>query len=454
MNPASALPQLYSLVELGGYEYLSKNNVGPGAKSPSSSSAQPRQQPRGRSDTHGEGGFVGVEVRGVQGLVVGAGAAGAQEEVKARDFPGVEGEVLAAQNRAHLNQRLGAEARVQNLQSLLGQVGVVKEDGVQGLAFQAVSGAAAGADPFQEAVGLVQEGFPDLGVVVAQGAFQDHLVGQNIEPGAPGNGAEGQDRGSPGVFALGEHGLQQGEGLGRHHDGVHPMVGRGRVGLAAADLQPELIGPGHDDAGAVAELAHRQPGGDVEPGDGVHLVQHAQLHHQLGAAHRARRQAFFRGLEDNAAAAGQFVFQFAEQLGHTQSDANVHVVAAGVHHSRRLGAPGSVRPLLDGQGVQVGPPGIGPAGPGTNQVRHHAVPGHSGSDLQPQPGQILGRHLAGAGLLVGEFRVLVKIPSQVLEFREEGLGPPGNTVLEVGSVGHGKSLCMLRIFYQYDKRCI
>ena len=105
----------------------------------------------------------------------------------------------------------------------------------------------------------------------------------------PGNGAEGEDRRGPGVFALGEDRLEEGEGLGCDDDGVHPVVGRGRVGLAAQDFQAELVGPGHDDVGAVAELAHGQHGGDVQAEDGGHLSQHALLHHEFGAAHGSRR---------------------------------------------------------------------------------------------------------------------------------------------------------------------
>ena len=218
----------------------------------------------------------------------GPGAAGAQEKVESGDFLGIESEVFATQNGAHRHEGLGTEDRLEKLEGLLGKVGVVEEDGVEGLAFQTVAAAGAGGESLQEAVDLVQEAGPDLGVVVAQRSFQDDAIGQNIKAGAAADGAEGEDGRGPGVFALGEDGLEQGDGLGGQRDGINAVVGRGGVGLAAADFQEELISPGHDDAGAVAELTDGQHGSDMKPGDGGNLVQDPQLDHELGAAYGSR----------------------------------------------------------------------------------------------------------------------------------------------------------------------
>jgi hypothetical protein len=45
---------------------------------------------------------------------------------------------------------------------------------------------------------------------------------------------------------------------------------------------------------------------------------------------------------------------------------------------------------------------------------------------------------AGALLLVGEFRMLVKIPAPALQFREEGGGLPDDPVVKAGGAGHGE----------------
>lgn len=144
----------------------------------------------------------------MEGLRFGPGAAGAQEEVESRDFLGIEGEVFAAQNGAHRDDGLRFEYRLEKLEGLLGKVGIVEEDGVEGLAFQAVAAASPGGESLQEAVDSVQEAGPDLGVVVTQRAFQDNAIGQNIKAGSTADGTEGKDGRGPGVFALGEHALK------------------------------------------------------------------------------------------------------------------------------------------------------------------------------------------------------------------------------------------------------
>ena len=265
------------------------------------------QKPGGGADADGKGGFVGVKVGGMEGLFLGVGAAGAQEEVETGNFLGVEGEVFAAEDRPHLDEGLGTEKGLEKVEGLPGQLGVVDQDRVEGLAFQTIAAAGAGGEAFQEAMDPVQEAGPDLGVVVAQGAFQGDFIGQNIKAGAAGDGAEGEDGRGTGVFALGQDGLEQGQGLGGEGDGVDAVVGGGGVGVTAADFQEELIGPGHDEAGAVAELADGEHGRDMEAGDGGDLVQDAKLDHEFGAAHRAGGQTFFGGLQDKAKTAGELV---------------------------------------------------------------------------------------------------------------------------------------------------
>ena len=67
---------------------------------------QSHQESDRGADADGEGGFVGIEVRGMKGLFGGSGAPGAQEEVEAGNFLGVEGEVFASQDRAHPDEGL------------------------------------------------------------------------------------------------------------------------------------------------------------------------------------------------------------------------------------------------------------------------------------------------------------------------------------------------------------
>ena len=128
----------------------------------------------------------------------------------------------------------------------------------------------------------------------------------------------------------------------------------------------------------------------MQADDGAYLIQDAKLDHKFGAAQRAGRQTFFRGLENKADTAGQGLPEFGKQFGGPQGDGQVKIVAAGVHDSGILGGPGFVRRFLDGQGIHVGPPGKGRAGPGADEVRDHAVAGDAGLDGQAQAGQILG----------------------------------------------------------------
>ncbi len=211
--------------------------------------------------------------------------------------------------------------------------------------------------------------------MVAQGAFQGDFIGQDIKAGAAGDGAEGEDGRGTGVFALGKDGLEQGQGLGGEGDGVDAVVGGGGVGVTAADFQAELIGPGHDEAGAVADLADGEHGGDMEAGDGGDLVQDAKLDHEFGAAHRAGGQTFFGGLQDKAETAGELFPEPGEQFSGAQGDGQVKIVAAGVHDAGVLGGPGFVRRFGDGQGVHIGPPGKGGAGLGADEVGDDAVAG-------------------------------------------------------------------------------
>ena len=173
--------------------------------------------------------------------------------------------------------------------------GSLNQDRVEGMAFQAILAAGAGGEAFQKAVDPVQEARPDLGVVVAQGSFQDDSIGQDIKTAAAGDGAEGEDGGRAGVFALGKDGLEQSNGLGRQRDGVDAVVGSGGVSLPAADFQAELIGAGHDNAGAVARSDRRcSLGATCRPTMAAYLSQDAELDHEFGAAQRARQADLLR----------------------------------------------------------------------------------------------------------------------------------------------------------------
>jgi len=94
----------------------------------------------------------------------------------------------------------------------------------------------------------------------------------------------------------------------------------------------------------------------------------------------------------------------------------VKIVAAGVHHPRHPGAPGRRHLLLQGQGVHIRAPGRGFPGPGSRQIRHHAVVGDARPHLQPQIPEIPGHHPGGALLLVGQLRVLMQLPAQADDF--------------------------------------
>ena len=81
-------------------------------------------------------------------------------------------------------------------------------------------------------------------------------------------------------------------------------------------------------------------------------------------------------------APGQAVPEPAEQFGRGQGDAQVKIVAAGVHHPVHRGAPGDLDLFLEGQGVHIGPVGHAAAGPGAFQVGHHAAAGEAGAHRQ------------------------------------------------------------------------
>ena len=214
------------------------------------------------------------------------------------------------------------------------------------------------------------------------------------------------------------------EHLGRHQDGVDSPVGRGPVGRFAGDGEDDAVGPGHDHARAVADMAHVQVGGHVEGAHRRHLgvIQDAGGHHALGAG-IAHRRAFFGGLEDEDVLPGQAVLQGTQETGGAQADAQVEVMAAGVHDPIHLGAPGEPDLLNDGQGVHVGPPGHRPAGAAALKHPYHAVAGDAGGYRQAQIPEIVRHEPGGMLLLVRELRVLMKLPAPGHELRVPDPGP-------------------------------
>ncbi len=136
---------------------------------------------------------------------------------------------------------------------------------------------------------------------------------------------------------LGQEPLDVIEHLGRHQDGVDPPVGGGPVGRFAGDGEDDAVGPGHDHARAVADVAHVQVGGHVKGAHRRHLgvIQDAGGHHAFGAG-IAQRRAFLGGLEDEDVLPGQAVLQGTEETGSAQADAQVEVMPAGVHDPLRL----------------------------------------------------------------------------------------------------------------------
>ena len=103
------------------------------------------------------------------------------------------------------------------------------------------------------------------------------------------------------------------------------------------------------------------------------------------------RRPFFGGLKDEDVPPGQPVPQRAQQAGRAQGQAQVKIVAAGVHHPVHPGAPGKRDLLGDGQGVHVGPPGHCPSRPGPLEHPHHPVAGDAGLHLQARLPQVV-RH--------------------------------------------------------------
>jgi hypothetical protein len=174
------------------------------------------------------------------------------------------------------------------------------------------------------------------------------------------------------------------------HNGVHPVMGGGPVGRLAGDGDDQVVRARHDQVPAEADVADLQGGGHVQAQDGLHpgVFQDAGGHHAPGAACITPWRAFLGRLENKAIHPGQPLFELGKEPGGPQTQAQVDVVAAGVHHPFNLGTPGNRQFFLQGQGVHVGPKGHHPAGARPPKGPRHPVAGNAGFDLQTQVPQI------------------------------------------------------------------
>ena len=162
-----------------------------------------------------------------------------------------------------------------------------------------------------------------------------------------------------------------------------------------------------------------RPGERVEAEDGVRarVVEHALLHHPLGAAQLVARNALLGRLEDEHHGARQAVAHAGKDLGGAHQHRSVRVVPARVHHADLLAAPlrlhlrgvGDVEFLGDRQRVHVGPKRDHPSGLAAAQDADDAGLRHAGANLQAQLAQVVGDDAGRARLLVAEFRVLVEV---------------------------------------------
>ena len=249
--------------------------------------------------------------------------------------------------------------------------------------------------------------------VGANGAFQLHILADDVVHIAAVEFAHRQNQGVCGIVDAGDEGLQRHHDGGGGNDGVVPVLGRGAVGLQALDMDLEVVHGGHAVAAVHADIGGVQRAPDVQAEDGVHTVQHAVLHIVL----RAVADLLGRLEDELHLAAGQLILHVTEDLGRAQEHGHVVVMAAGVHDAVVLGGKGQAGALLHGQGVDVGTEHDGLAGAAGVQRGDETGVVREGLDLQAHGLHVLDQGLGGLNLLEAQLRVLVVVSASLDDIR-------------------------------------
>ncbi len=120
-------------------------------------------------------------------------------------------------------------------------------------------------------------------------------------------------------------------------------------------------------------------------------------------------------------------------FGGAETDGDVDIVAAGVHHTRVLRLPGHIHRLVDGQRVDVGAPGNHRARFATFEDGDHSVAGDPGSGFIAHLAQAARDLRTGRYLSIGELGMDVE-PAPAFHQRLEELIRGGVDPVHGGAV--------------------
>jgi hypothetical protein len=230
------------------------------------------------------------------------------------------------------------------------------------------------------------------------------------------NLGDGDHQGIVRIDVAAGDGLETGDDVGGHDDGIDALVRHGAVRAVAGHGDLEHVVGRHHRAVAHRELAHRQARPIVQPVDLVHgeALEQPLLHHDAPAC-----LALLGRLENEIGGAGK-VAGFGQVSGGAQQHRGVPVMAAGMHLAGRLRGIGPVGLLVDVKRIHVGAQADGAAAiplalehaddPGAGQPAHH---------LQPEALQLVGHELRRPVFLVGGLRVRVEIAPPCGHFAPE-----------------------------------
>ena len=200
-----------------------------------------------------------------------------------------------------------------------------------------------------------------LVVVVAENAAGGCKVRDDVDGGAAGNGADGENGGSERVNVAGDDLLEQCDELAERKNGVVAVLGLGAVRGLAVNIEAVHVKAAGDDAaldgeGGVSDIGRLNVHGD----DGVHMgVFHAAVpDHRLCAAGGVVGVGGFLGrLENELYAALELISVLAQQACGGEQRGDVQVMAAGVHDAGVFGAELKAGFLDNGQSVGIGADG-------------------------------------------------------------------------------------------------
>ena len=352
----------------------------------------------------------------------------AEHEEAGGDLLAVIGEVLATHHRT-LDREPAIVADLVPREPLEGGrgFGMIHGDRVPAAIDRNRGAAVGGRDPGRDLRDPTFEEVLHVGRKTSSGAGDPGGSGDHVEGGSGLEHGDAHHRGIEGIAVSRNHGLQGG-GDRRRGDHRIPSTLRPRgVGSLSPDIDLETIARGEQWSGPGSDVAGGGVGPTVKSVDPLDRgrcdspVENAVRDHPGGAS-----SAFLRGLKKHHHRARQWLLrgEGREMAGGSQQDGGVAVMSAGVHASGDRGCPGGAGLFDDREGVDVGsqsdgfPTELVTAGePGEDA----GTAGESGSMFDARVLQFPGNDLAGSSFFVGDFRVGVKIASDVGDVLDQGL---------------------------------